>query len=207
MAAKGVKTTTYSLDWDVIISLETRLLRDFRGLKSKQKALDLLSISIGARLGLRIIDNLELKWSDLLSVPVGESFIRVEKKTDKERVLVMSTKLHQILTEVEQVLTPQPDEYIFSSQKGKGLVPMTAQNFNRRLKLILKEYKVRYIGNCSSHILRKSFVVGAIRKGFETGDYLSLVKVSKLVGHRNVSTTIRYTNFETSQAFALYELS
>jgi site-specific recombinase XerD len=84
---------------------------------------------------------------------------------------------------------------------------MTAQNFNRRLKVILKEYKVRYIGNGSSHLLRKSFVVGAIRKGFETGDYLSLVKVSKLVGHRNVSTTIRYTNFETSQAFALYELS
>ena len=207
MAAKGVKTTTYSLDWDVIISLETRLLRDFRGLKSKQKALDLLSVSVGARLGLRIIDNLELKWSDLLSVPVGESFIRVEKKTNKERVLVMSTKLHQILTEVEQVLTPKPEEYIFSSQKGKGLVPMTAQNFNRRLKVILKEYKVRYIGNGSSHLLRKSFVVGAIRKGFETGDYLSLVKVSKLVGHRNVSTTIRYTNFETSQAFALYELS
>jgi len=83
---------------------------------------------------------------------------------------------------------------------------MSIQNFNRRLKLIMTDYKVRYVGNCSSHLLRKSWVVGAIRKGFEGGDHLSLVKVSKLVGHSNVSTTLRYTNFKTSQAFSLYEL-
>jgi len=207
MAAKGLKTTTYSLDWNVIVSLESRLLRDFRSLKSKQKALDLLSISIGARLGLRIIDNLELKWSDLFNVPVGESFVRTEKKTNKERILVMSTKLYEVLREVEKVLCPYPNDYIFSSQKGKGLVPMTPQNFNRRLKLILKEYKVRYIGNCSSHLLRKSWVVGAIKKGFENGNHLSLIQVSRLVGHANISTTLKYTNFETSQAFGLYELS
>jgi site-specific recombinase XerD len=83
---------------------------------------------------------------------------------------------------------------------------MSIQNFNRRLKLIMADYKVRHIGNCSSHLLRKTFVVGAIKKGFESGDHLSLVKVSKLIGHSNVSTTLRYTNFETTQAFSLYEL-
>jgi len=207
MAAKGLKTTTYSLEWNVISNLESRLLRDFRRVQSKQKALDLLSISIGARLGLRIIDNLELKWSDLLNVPVGESFIRIEKKTNKERILVMSTKLNEVLNEVETVIQPKTSDYIFSSQKGKGLVPMTAQNFNRRLKLIMREYKVRYIGNCSSHLLRKSWVVGAIKKGFEGGNHLSLIQVSRLVGHANISTTLKYTNFETSQAFGLYELS
>ena len=207
MAAKGVKTTTYSLDWNVIVSLESRLLRDFRNLKTNPKALDLLSVTIGARLGLRIIDNLELKWSDLLEVPIGESFVRTEKKTNKERILVMSSKLHEVLHQVANVLVPNPEEYIFSSQKGKGAAPMSPQNFNRRLKLILKAYKVRYIGNCSSHLLRQSWVVGAIKKGFENGNHLSLIQVSRLVGHRNVSTTLRYTNFETSQAFGLYELS
>ena len=83
---------------------------------------------------------------------------------------------------------------------------MTIQNFNRRLKLIMTDYKVRYVGNCSSHLLRKSWVVGAIRKGFECGDHLSLVKVSRLVGHSNVTTTLKYTNFELSQAYSLYEL-
>jgi hypothetical protein len=42
--------------------------------------------------------------------------------------------------------------------------------------------------------------------GFENGDHLSLVKVSRLIGHSNVSTTLRYTNFETNQMLNLYEL-
>jgi len=49
--------------------------------------------------------------------------------------------------------------------------------------------------------------VGSIKKGFESGDHLSLVKVSRLIGHSSVSTTLRYTNFETNQMLDLYELS
>ena len=83
---------------------------------------------------------------------------------------------------------------------------MSIQNFNRLLKRILNEYGIRYIGNCSSHLLRKSWVVGAIKKGFDNGDSLSLIKVSRLVGHSNINTTLRYTNFETSSALGLFEL-
>ena len=119
----------------------------------------------------------------------------------------MSSKLRGVLDVVIQNMDPIPSYYIFSSQKGKGRSPMTVQCFNRILKDIMKEYKVRYIGNCSSHLLRKSWVVGSIKKGFENGDHLSLIKVSRLIGHSNVSTTLRYTNFETSQALGLYELS
>jgi len=206
MAKAGQRTTTYSLDWEVIINLESRLLRDFQKSPTIEKGTNLMLISIGARLGLRVVDSLNLKWHDLLSIEVGEAFVRVEKKTGKERILVMSTRLKEVLDLVFELLKPCSSDYIISSQKGKGKSPMSIQNFNRRLKGIISEYKVRYIGNCSSHILRKSWVVGAIRKGFEGGDHLSLVKVSKLVGHSNVATTLRYTNFETSQAFSLYEL-
>ena len=92
MERKGIKTTTYSLDWDTVMNLESRLLRDFQTYKTKDRARALLMISIGVRLGMRVIDNLNLKWEDLLGVQVGERFIRVEKKTDKERILVMSGK-------------------------------------------------------------------------------------------------------------------
>jgi hypothetical protein len=51
------------------------------------------------------------------------------------------------------------------------------------------------------------FFVDLIKKGFESGDHLSLVKVSRLIGHSSVSTTLRYTNFETNQMLDLYELS
>ena len=204
---KGTKTTTYSLDWDTVMNLESRLLRDFQNNKTKDKARALLMISIGVRLGMRVIDNLNLKWEDLLGVQVGERFIRIEKKTDKERILVMSTKLKEVLDIVYEAHASDPSTYILSSQKTNGLKPMTVQSFNRILKGILKEYKIKYIGNPSSHMLRKSWVVGSIKKGFENGDHLSLIKVSRLVGHSNISTTLKYTNFETSQSFGLFELS
>jgi integrase len=207
MERKGIKTTTYSLDWDTVMNLESRLLRDFQTNKTKDRARSLLMISIGVRLGMRVIDNLNLKWEDLLGVQVGERFIRIEKKTDKERILVMSTKLKEVLDIVYEAHASDPSTYILSSQKTNGLKPMTVQSFNRILKGILKEYKVKYIGNPSSHMLRKSWVVGSIKKGFENGDHLSLIKVSRLVGHSNISTTLKYTNFETSQSFGLFELS
>jgi integrase len=207
MSKKNQKTTTYSLDWETVVNLESRLLRDVQSQKDLLKTRELLMISIGTRLGLRVIDNLGLKWDDLRGLNVGERFIRIEKKTGKERVLVMSSKLREVLDVVIEIMNPIPSHYIFSSQKGKGRTPMTVQCFNRILKGIMKEYKVRYIGNCSSHLLRKSWVVGSIKKGFENGDHLSLIKVSRLIGHSNVSTTLRYTNFETNQALSLYELS
>lgn len=207
MERKGIKTTTYSLDWDTVMNLESRLLRDFQNNKTKDKARALLMISIGVRLGMRVIDNLNLKWEDLLGVQVGERFIRIEKKTDKERILVMSTKLKEVLDIVYEAHASDPSTYILSSQKTNGLKPMSVQSFNRILKSIMKDYKVKYIGNPSSHMLRKSWVVGSIKKGFENGDHLSLVKVSRLVGHSNVSTTLRYTNFETSSSLGLFELS
>lgn len=204
---KNQKTTTYSLDWDTVVGLESRLLRDFISSKKDSKGRELLMISIGVRLGLRVIDNLNLKWGDLMFLNTGEQFIRVEKKTNKERILVMSSKLKEVLDVVIGECNPDPNHFIFSSQKGKGLEPMFIQTFNRLLKDVMKEYKIKFIGNCSSHLLRKSFVVGSIRKGFEMGDHLSLVKVSRLIGHSNISTTLKYTNFETSQMLNLYELS
>jgi integrase len=207
MSKKNQKTTTYSLDWETVVNLESRLLRDLQLKKTTSAARNLLMVSIGTRLGLRVIDNLGLKWDDLRGLNVGERFIRIEKKTGKERILVMSSKLREVLDVVIEILNPISSHYIFSSQKGKGRTPMTIQYFNKILKVIMKDYKVRYIGNCSSHLLRKSWVVGSIKKGFENGDHLSLIKVSRLIGHSNISTTLRYTNFETSQALSLYELT
>jgi len=84
---------------------------------------------------------------------------------------------------------------------------MTTQNFNLALKKIIKLYNIKTIGNTSSHLLRKSFIVSTIKKGFQAGDHLALVRVSRLIGHSNISTTMRYTNFETNSILSLYDLS
>jgi len=146
MSKKNQKTTTYSLDWETVVNLESRLLRDLQLKKTTSAARNLLMVSIGTRLGLRVIDNLGLKWDDLRGLNVGERFIRIEKKTGKERILVMSSKLREVLDVVIEILNPISSHYIFSSQKGKGRTPMTIQYFNKILKVIMKDYKVRYIG-------------------------------------------------------------
>ena len=128
MERKGLKTTTYSLDWETVMNLESRLLRDFQVLKTKDKARALLMITIGVRLGMRVIDNLYLKLGELLDLQVGERFIRIEKK-NKERILFMSSKLKEVIDIVADTLSPERVEHVISSQKTKGLEPMIIQNF------------------------------------------------------------------------------
>jgi integrase len=144
MERKGIKTTTYSLDWDTVMNLESRLLRDFQSNKTKERARALLMVSIGVRLGMRVIDNLNLKWEDLLGVQVGERFIRIEKKTGKERILIMSTKLKEVLDIVNEAQAPELSTFILSSQKTNGIRPMSIQYFNRILKGIIvnRQHKV-----------------------------------------------------------------
>ena len=42
METKNQKTTTYSLDWDTVQNLESRILRDFQSQKTESKARELL---------------------------------------------------------------------------------------------------------------------------------------------------------------------
>jgi hypothetical protein len=85
------------------MNLESRLLRDFVE-TNKQ-----IIATLGARLidgdhwrmsqDQRLIDNLSLKSGGLLLLEVGERFVRIEQKTGRERVLVMSSKLKEVLEE------------------------------------------------------------------------------------------------------------
>ena len=200
------KRTTYPVDWNEVVNLESRLLRDFQSERSETKGRELLMVSIGVRLGLRVIDNLSLKWKDLMNLTIGEKLIRVEQKTRKERILVMGSKLKEVLDIVIDTLQPNPSNYIFQVRKVRERY-RCPQTFNRILKDIMKDYRVKCIRNVSSHLLRKSFVVGSIKRGFELGDHLSLIKVSRLVNHSSVSVTLKYTNYEVDQMLNLYDLN
>ena len=81
MSRKSQRTTTYSLEWNVLTSLESRILRDFKATHTQDKARELLMISIGSRLGLRVIDNLNLRWGDLADLKSGEQFVQSDAKS------------------------------------------------------------------------------------------------------------------------------
>ena len=46
MERKGIKTTTYSLDWDTVMNLESRLLRDFQTNKTNINIILLIIINL-----------------------------------------------------------------------------------------------------------------------------------------------------------------
>lgn len=203
---KDRKTTTFPLEWNKVKSLESKLLMTFLDSEKLSDGIDLLMINLGSRFGLRVGDLIQLKYRDLNDLPVGEDLVVRERKTGKLRVLRMTTKVKTVVNQVVRLLDPDPNHFIFTSTHKKGVDPMTIQNFNLRLKRILKSNNVRTKGNVSSHLLRKSFVLGTIQNGFKKGDHLSLVKVSHLVNHSSVNQTIKYVNYETSEMMELMDL-
>ena len=200
------KTTTYPIEWNKIQTLESRLFTDFTMNPDKRLGTDLLMISLGSRFGLRIGDLISFRWKDLLFVDVNQEFMVTEMKTNKNRTMKMTDKVKKIIMLVFEKTNPNPNHFIFSSQKSDGSQAMSIWNFNNRLKQTISTYGIKTMGNISSHMLRKSFVVSSIKKGMEMGDPLALVKVSRLINHSSVRTTLYYTNFEMSTLSNLYNL-
>lgn len=203
---KSKKTTTFPLKWDQVKRLENQLLINFLELRDLRSSVDLVQITLGCRFGLRVSDLLQIRWGDLIDTPIGEDLLVTEKKTNKLRMIRMTSKVKTVTNQVTRIMNVNPESFIFTSNKGKGNFPMSTQNFNRRLRTTLEVNNIRFKGNPSSHLLRKSFVVGTIQHGFKNGDHLSLIKVSHLINHSSVNQTIRYTNYETSEMMGLYEL-
>lgn len=171
-----------------------------------QDGVNLLQITLGCRFGLRVSDLMSLRWKDVVNLHDGDDMVVRERKTNKLRLIRITHKVRTIVSTVYNILDPNPSHFIFTSNKGKGLSPMSVQNFNLRLRTTLDQYGIRVKGNPSSHCLRKTFVVQSIRRGFQSGDHLSLVKVSHLINHSSVSQTVKYTNYETMEMMDLYEL-
>lgn len=205
MSKFGQRTTTFPVDWDSIVKLESLLLRSFLETKDDRVGIDLMMICIGSRFGLRVSDLLKLKWNQLIEIKPGQSLTLVEKKTKKIRQITVTQKVKSMIDQLTQHLNIDQQGYIFTSQKSKG-EPMTIQNFNIRLKKIFTDNKIKTNNNISSHLLRKSFVVRSIKSGLEKGDHLSLIKVSHLINHSSVNQTIRYCNYETETLQSLYNL-
>ncbi len=201
-----MKTTTYPVEWKKIVNLEDSLLGKFSREPEIKLGINLLMICLGSRFGLRISDLISLRWKDLLGKEVNEEFIITEKKTNKNRTMMMTDNVRKTFVMVYEHFSPNPNHFIFCSQKSDGSRPMSVWNFNHRLKQIFAAQDVKTMGNVSSHMLRKSFVVSSIKKGMENGDPLSLVKVSRLINHSSVKTTLYYTNFEVSTLTNLYNL-
>lgn len=191
MSKKYSRTTADYLSWDQNLNLIRKLFNDGEYKMS-------LLIAIGSFWGLRISDILKLKWQDIL---VKDSFVIVEKKTQKSREIKINPKLKEYIIECHQHIKPgSSDKAIFISQKG------TVYSI-QRLNIIFKSVKSRYnlkINNYSTHSLRKTFGREVFSQS-GTNAELAIVKLSQLFNHSSVMVTRRYLGISREELLQTYD--
>ncbi|ABM44662.1 hypothetical protein X471_00918 [Bartonella bacilliformis str. Heidi Mejia] len=134
-----------------------------------------------------------LRISELVSLPVQtvrgkEQYILVRGKGGKERMVLLSAKARQVLSEW-LVLRDQGKDatspYLFPAHSSTGYI--ARQFIARGLKDLAKRAGIR--GDCfSPHVLRHAFASHLLQNGAD------LRAVQHLLGHCDISTTQIYTH-------------
>ena len=170
------------IDWD-------KLMSAIVSLEAQKRVTELMLLAAGAYLGMRVQNLREITWENLLS----ENFTILEYKTKKQRKFTVNKTLREIALR-------NKGENTGSVFKNKWGDIMTPQYLNRMLKSIAKEQKWK--GNISTHSLRKSFGRRIYENSGSTES--SLILLSKIFSHRDISITRRYlgiTEQEVSEAY------
>lgn len=146
--------------------------------------------------GLRIGDLLSLKVSNY----DGQYIHTQTRKTGGQISIKLPLKAKAIVDNYISV-SSQPNDYIFpilsNGFDGSKAVAFDAAissataYYNKDLKVIAKKCGIEK--NLTSHVARHSFATRALQKG------ISLDKVSKFLGHSNISTTQLYAKIVNSE--------
>lgn len=154
--------------------------------------------SIGVNTGYRGGDLVKLTVGDIRkSLYTGELIIMEEKTKDTrkvkfERVVIISNKLRSILSDYIQ--GKQDAEYLYWSQKGKGIAPYKEHISREALGKIFRKVIVE-LG-----IADNSIGVHTPRKTYGYFQYLNHDKdiyyIMKLFGHSNKAVTMAYIGLD-----------
>lgn len=186
---KKKNTTTTYLEWDKVSFLIKKLEKD-----NDYKFM--LLVSLGCFLGLRISDIKQLRWNDLYE---KDNLLIIEKKTSKNRKLVINDDLKGIVNTAHINLCMNPDDLIFNNRFGTSAI--STQYVNRKLKEIFTKYSLKT--QVSSHTLRKSFG----RKVYENNNQSehSLVLLMNIFNHSSIQITRLYLGLRQEEINNVYE--
>jgi len=154
--------------------------------------------------GMRVSELVSLKKTNLryqTGRPESlQDFIYVQGKGNKERILPLYAKAHQILIEYLRQLEndPRPHNYwLFPAGKGqKG--HLSRQRFGQILKELAVSAQLDP-KRISPHVLRHSFASHMLDHGMD------LRNIQELLGHADISTTQIYTHISTAKLQKLVE--
>jgi integrase len=129
--------------------------------------------------GLRYSDIIKLKYEDLRQTQKGFYFDIIQHKT-KQSVIVPLTNFAL--------------KYInYNKKSGKIFTTYTTQYFNKELKKVLVSIDIKR--SITSHVARHTFITISMQMGMRKE------LISKIVGHRKLSTTEGYTHLNTNDLF------
>ncbi|MFO8240200.1 MAG: tyrosine-type recombinase/integrase, partial [Dissulfuribacterales bacterium] len=104
---------------------------------------------MGINNGLRVGDLLKLKVKDVKDAKAGDTVRVKEQKTGKINVLVINKATYKALSNYLKKRNPDPEDWLFPSQKGNG--PLTVSAANRMVKSWCDQINLR--GNYGTHSL------------------------------------------------------
>lgn len=161
------------------------------------RALSLFTLGINS--GLRIGDMLDLKWCDVMAgdkvVSSKDRIIVKEKKTKRNRSLILNNAVVSVLRKYHGDLEPSRDDYIFKSRKG-GNKPITRHHAWHILKTYAEEAGITC--NVGTHTLRKTFGYQARLAGYP------VEFIQKVFGHRNTKDTLVYIGIDQDEIDDMY---
>ncbi len=149
-------------------------IRDYLYDKSER---NYILFELGIQTGLRISDILRLRVRDVES---HTHILIREKKTSKERRIIMNKKLRKALNNYIQ--GKAPEEYIIKSRVGKNQ-PIGRSMAYKVLRDAANQFNLREIG---THTMRKTWGYMAYKR---TKD---ISTIQKVFNHRSPEDTLRY---------------
>lgn len=165
---------------------------------------DLLLMTIGVTVALRVGDILKLKWRDFIDEKgnLREYFFFKEKKTNKDRKINISKKPGEIIKRIFERSGDELNDYIFTGNK-KDKKPITTQYTNRWLKKICEEHHVDCTGNVSSHLFRKTFARRLLDSSKDKT--MAMITLMDIFRHDSLETTKRYIGLRDEEISESYK--
>lgn len=193
MALKGQTTTANALQWEEMVSLVHRLYRDGDYRMS-------LLVATQSMWGLRIGDELRLRWQDIVG---KEELVLHEQKTGKHRAIKINRALRKHIEDCYQALnSPELNEYIFISNRlGKV---WSREWVNMRLKEYRKKYHLS-IKHYSSHSHRKTFGRHIVELAGADAEK-ALIMLSEIFSNSSTEITRRYLGLKAEEIAGVYDM-
>ena len=164
----------------ILTATEYRALRDAARNDARMYAVIQLLLQTGIRIG----ELAELRLSDI--TPEGLKIRPVEKH--EERIVPMNTSSKEALERYLKARPQVKDDHIFVTKSGR---PFLIRNIRTAVE---RYFRLADIKGAKVNDLRHTFIAHHLKHG------VSLVLLSKIVGHKRLSTTERYLEYVKERA-------